>query len=46
MKAKKVAKTTKKSAKVMPKMSMAQHKKMMGKAEEKGEYGKKGKKMC
>lgn len=31
----------------MPKMTMAQHKKMMGKGEEKGEYGKKGKKgMC
>lgn len=42
----KAKKTTKKVAKSMPKMTMAQHKKMMGKSEEKGEYGKKGKKMC
>ena len=27
-------------SKAMPKMSMAQHKKMIGKGEEKGEYGK------
>ena len=32
-------------AKSMPKMTMAQHKKMMAK-HEKGEYGKKGKGMC
>jgi hypothetical protein len=42
----KAKKTTTKMDKAMPKMTMAQHKKMMGKGEEKGEYGKKGKKMC
>jgi len=41
----KAKKTTKKVAKSMPKMTMAQHKKMMGK-HEKTEYGKKGKGMC
>jgi len=42
------AKTTKKTAasKSMPKMTMAQHKKMMGKGEEKGEYGKGKKGKC
>ena len=42
MKAKKTA--SKSASKSMPGMTMAQHKKMMGKGEEKGEYGKKGKK--
>lgn len=47
MKAKKTASKSASKSKAMPKMTMAQHKKMMGKGEEKGEYGKKGKKgMC
>ena len=46
MKAKKTASKSAPKSKAMPKMTMAQHKKMMMK-HEKGEYGKKGKKgMC
>lgn len=42
----KAKKQTAGKGKAMPKMTMAQHNKMMGKNEEKGEYGKKGKGKC